>query len=792
MKRLFKKAIRDLFLDKRRAVMSLLAILIGTMSFGLVTFCYEIISRELVSVYDAINPASGSLEVDRIDDELIALTKAFDGIEIFEQKAYSKLRVQTGESEWKTLELFAVKDFSAMEINKITSEKGSFRPEEGEALLERDAVKVAGAGIGDTLVISLHDGSTKELVITGIVADIGLHPATAHDTVYAYISYDTLQNFGLTGNKIDFIITGSKNSPEEKYDRERILSISNVYIKMLEENGYTVTNLEVSDTPGLSMHLEEYKSALFLLQIFSFVTFLFGCMIMSGLISSIISGQTRQIGILKGVGADTGKIMGSYMLAFFVLIILTTAVSLCLSTFLAGGLSSALMSLGNMRPADTSVPGYLYGMYCALALLVPVIAAFFPIRRGVGISVKDAVNYYGVNLDNKAIKLPKPKFLSRPVLLSLRNALCRKSRFLRNVATLSVAGAMFVSVVTSMISIQTTLSDNLDSWKFDYHFITNTVYEDEELKEIMVNVPAVAGYENWGSSSGMLVHDNGEIVNSYTIVSPPRASVMIEPEMLAGRWLTDEDSNQIVVSHKFFLSEPDYQIGDRLTLQIGGQVQDFIIVGSMRDFGATAIYMSENGYEQFVPTADRLSNIKLVLNFNGLRKTVYKATELALKEQGILILQSQSKSDLNAIAAGHFAVTLQTFLFIICMLVIVSGFGLAATMNVQTAERTKEIGIMKAMGADRKQITDIVTSESLLISLISWIVSVALGIPLSVLGVYVFGNLVIETPLQFSIVSLMASYIIWLILTIAVGRSASRSCGKRAANMSVKDSLAFE
>jgi len=267
---------------------------------------------------------------------------------------------------------------------------------------------------------------------------------------------------------------------------------------------------------------------------------------------------------------------------------------------------------------------------------------------------------------------------------------------------------------------------------------------------------------------------------------------MIEPEMLEGRWLTDEDSNQIVVSHKFFLSEPDYQIGDRLTLQIGGQIQDFIIVGSMRDFGTAAIYMSENGYEQFVPAADRLSNIKLVLNFNGLRKTVYKATELALKEQGILILQSQSKSDLNAIAAGHFAVTLQTFLFIICMLVIVSGFGLAATMNVQTAERTKEIGIMKAMGADRKQITDIVTSESLLISLISWIVSVALGIPLSVLGVYVFGNLVIETPLQFSIVSLMASYIIWLILTIAVGRSASRSCGKRAANMSVKDSLAFE
>jgi len=126
------------------------------------------------------------------------------------------------------------------------------------------------------------------------------------------------------------------------------------------------------------------------------------------------------------------------------------------------------------------------------------------------------------------------------------------------------------------------------------------------------------------------------------------------------------------------------------------------------------------------------------------------------------------------------------------MLVIVSGFGLAATMNVQTSERTKEIGIMKAMGAAKKQISKIVTSESILIALISWVVSVLLGIPLGILGVYVFGNIILETPLQFNVLSLMASYVIWLVLTFAVGYCTSRSCAKHAANMSIRDSLVFE
>lgn len=783
MKRLIKKAMRDLFRDRRRALFSLTAILIGTMSFGITTFSYKIISRELVAVYDAINPASGSIMVDTVDDKLTALTDDFTEIASYEQKAYHNLRVQTGENEWKVLELFAAEDFSRLNINKITSEKGSFWPGSGEALIERDAAKVAGIGIGGRLMIALPDQSVKELTVTGIVADISRHPATAHDTVYAYLSYEGLRNLGLTGNKIDFIITG------DPYDRERILTVSNNYIKLLEANGYTVSDLEVSDTPGVSMHLEEYESALFLLQIFSCVTLLFGGMIMSSLITSIVSAETRQIGILKGIGAGSGKITGAYLTAFFILIAGITVASTGLSTLLAGRVSAVLMGIGNMHPADTSVPWYFYALDLALSLTVPMAMAFFPIRRGISISVKDALNDYGLGVGEIGRSLPAPPFLSRPVLLSLRNAVHKKRRFILNAALLSVAGASFVAVITAMISIQNTLTANLDSWKFDYHYYTNQLYNENELADIMTKIPNVTVYENWGSSNGILVHDNGERTATYPILSPPDGSRMLAPDLLAGRWISGGNTKEIVVSHKFFLAEPDYQIGDRLKLQIGSAPVEFIIVGAIKDFGQTTVYMSEGDFEKYVPAENQLRNIKLKLAVTGRRRLVYQTTEAALKEQGVLILQSQSKTDLTAIAAGHYAVTLQTFLFVTWMLIIVAGFGLAAAMNVQTSERTKEIGIMKSMGATSKQIIRIITAESILIALTGWCGAVMLGTPLGFAGVYVFGNFILKTPLQFSISALLAANMIWFLLTIAVGYSASRSCARRAARISIRRSL---
>jgi putative ABC transport system permease protein len=787
MQRLYKKVMRDLFKDKRRAIFSLLAILIGTMSFGIAAFSYEIIPREIINTYNAINPPSATITVNRIDEQLLELTESFEGISVFEQRAFHQLRAQIGENEWKPLELYSALDFPTMQVNRITSEEGSLTPAIDEILIERDALRVAGGvHIGDSLAVVFPDGYTRDFNIAGIVADLHLHPASIHDTVYAYVSHETLLDLGLANNMIDFIVT------ENQYDREHILTVSNAYIQMLEQNGYIVRSLYVPRSPGISMHLEEFEVGLVLLQVFSVVSLLLGCMIMSGLISAIISSQTRQIGILKSIGASTKKIINAYMLVFFIVILLTTAISAILSTVLAGGFSTALMSIGNLRPDDVSIPLHLYILFCGVALTVPMFIAYFPIRRGVSITVKDAINDYGISSNENGVKFPEPKSLSRPVLLSLRNALRRKRRFLLNIAILSIAGTMLVSGVTAMISMQTTMNDNLDMWSFDYVVVTNATLSDSELSEVIAEVPHVNSFERWGASNAMLLNEQGEITRAYRVWAQPPVSTMLEPDMMEGRWLEPNDTNHVVVSHGFFNNEPHLNIGDTIDLQVGTMTSEFVIVGSMKDFGTATIYMSESGFEQYVPQENRISNILFDLDMTSRARAIFRDVNGSLDEQGILILQAISRADLNIIVREHFNITMQTFMFIIFMTVVVSGFGLAATMNTQTSERTKEIGIMKAMGASRKQIMRIITAESIFIALISWGIAILLGVPFGVFSVSIFGNMVLETPLVFNVLPLLISFVVWLVFTVVIGYLASRSCAKRASRMSVKSSLAFE
>lgn len=778
---------RDLVKDKRRAILSLLAILIGTMMFGIAMFSYIIVPREIVNTYMSMTPASAYVIVDRIDDELIQLTENFDGIDFFEQRSFHQLRAEAGENEWMPFHLFSAENFDALQINRLEEGQGLTNPGMGEMLIERSATGIANATLGDSVTVVFPNGDTRDLLVTGVIGDITVRQqANLHRIVQAYVSKDTLVDMGLASNRIDFVISG------DPYDRERILSISDQYIALLEANGYVVSRLGVSNTPGINRHLEEFEVGAFLLLAFSLVAFLFGCMIMGNLISTIIYGQTRQIGILKGIGASTGKITTAYMLAFFGIVVFIGIISVILSNVLAGAVSSALLSIGNLRPADTSVPLYLYVIYGGFALVVPMIIAYFPIRRGVNISVKEAINDYGISVDTKQIKLPEPKRLSRPVLLSLRNALRRKGRFLLNVAILSVAGTFFVTTVTPMISIQSVLSDNLNMWQFDFQISTVGVHSESEISDVVSNIDAVTGYEVWHFSSGTIVNEYGELTNSFRIQSPPKDSNMIEPQMLSGRWVSEFDTNQIVLGHRLYNDEPEYSVGDMITLQIGNNTHEFEIAGIIEDFGIRSFYMSENVFNQFVPEANASGSIKLNLDFTDGSRAVHNAINAELDQHGILIAQTQTRDNLQATVRVDYDITLQTLALIIFMFIVVAGFGLAATMNAQVAERAKELGIMKAMGASKKQLIKIITSESIFISLISWVVAVFAGIPFVLFGLHLFGNMILEASLQFNIVLLLISYVAWFLFTFVIGYFASRSCAKRAAKISVRTSLNFE
>lgn len=696
--RLYKMAFRDLFNNRKKSILALFSILVGMIAFGTMLFSNELITNEITSTYTAINPASATLNVNKIDEQLIALTKNFDQIAAYETKSFHQMRGQDSKGNWKTVELFSAEDFGKISINKIIPLEGKKQPKNGEMLIERDAKTVADKGNGDSLTIQLPNKQKKQLKITGVVNDISVHPATMHNTIYAYVSPKTLASIDLAQNRIEIKLTG------DAYDRERIVSISNDYMRLLEKNGYQIKNVMIEDTPGVSMHLEEYKTALFLFRTFAFVALAFSCLIMSSLITSILSQLVKQMGILKSFGAGTRQIVISYLSMLFLPIAAASLVSLPLSQLLAQYVSERLLRISNISLTHSTIPIGFSVLFLGLTLALPICIAYPSIVKGTKITIYQAL--YGSSSINQELNSSFIKnMFTRPTRLSVRNAFRKKSRLLMNVITLTMSGICFITILVAMLSVQSTLTQNLVTFDYEYRFLTSSA-GDDSVKETLASMDRIKDYEMWSSASGKYFEQGSDQDKTYPIIALPKNSTFIQPEIMEGKWLNNTNQQQVVVSHEFINQHPEIQLGDRIPLSIQGKKADFTVGGIIKDLTGATIYLNQQTLDKFlsIDNQQRIYQTTINSELKGRqRSNLIRQVEEKLLDHSVSILQSETKSDASAILSSHFMPTFQTLLIVILMIAIVSGFGLTSTTNIQTLERVKEIGIMKSFGASKSK-----------------------------------------------------------------------------------------
>jgi len=132
-----------------------------------------------------------------------------------------------------------------------------------------------------------------------------------------------------------------------------------------------------------------------------------------------------------------------------------------------------------------------------------------------------------------------------------------------------------------------------------------------------------------------------------------------------------------------------------------------------------------------------------------------------------------------------------TFLLIMALLTATVGsMGLAGTMGMNVLERTREIGIMRAVGATNRVIIQTVVVEGMTIGSISWVLAVLLSIPFTVLLSTIVSLAVFETPID--LVFTPTGYIIWLVLALVLAAIASVLPARNAARLTIREVLAYE
>ena len=169
--------------------------------------------------------------------------------------------------------------------------------------------------------------------------------------------------------------------------------------------------------------------------------------------------------------------------------------------------------------------------------------------------------------------------MSRPLLLSLRNTFRRKGRLALTLVTLTLAGAILVSVASVQVSLERTLEDILRYWKFDAQVQLSRPYRSVRIEREAMSVPGISSVECWGSSNAYRVRPDGTEGGSIYLYAPPAETTMIEPTVVRGRWLRQEDESAIVVSTHLLAEGPDVDVGDAITLKMGGREVAWRIVG---------------------------------------------------------------------------------------------------------------------------------------------------------------------------------------------------------------------
>ena len=121
---------------------------------------------------------------------------------------------------------------------------------------------------------------------------------------------------------------------------------------------------------------------------------------------------------------------------------------------------------------------------------------------------------------------------------------------------------------------------------------------------------------------------------------------------------------------------------------------------------------------------------------------------------------------------------------------VVGSIGLTGTMGMNVLERTREIGVMRAIGAVDNAIFKSVVVEGALIGLISWALAVLVSFPISSLLLKIISESMIDLPIPLHFT--LSGIGLWLGVVLALSVVASVMPALNAARLTIREVLAYE
>jgi putative ABC transport system permease protein len=289
------------------------------------------------------------------------------------------------------------------------------------------------------------------------------------------------------------------------------------------------------------------------------------------------------------------------------------------------------------------------------------------------------------------------------------------------------------------------------------------------------------------------------VVENIYIMAPPAGSTLVDPDMIAGRWIKGGEKNALVVSDMIYDYYPDLQPGDLIPVKTpDDSEEDWAVVGVFRFTAAMNDILAYADYEFIADLLDipnQALTYRVVTEDHSVegQEQISVVLDQYLRDRGFLVNEVEAGSITQG-QSGKALNILIIFLLVMALLTaFVGSIGLTGTMGMNVLERTREIGVMRAIGAIDREIIKSVVIEGGFIGLITWFLAIFLSFPISDVLLQIISESMLGSTMKLTFT--YQGFLIWLgavlvlsmVASLIPARNAASVCFAAISTFSVKE-----
>ncbi|HET8652177.1 MAG TPA: FtsX-like permease family protein [Gaiellaceae bacterium] len=751
-----RKSITDLTRRRARTTFAVatLALAVASISFLAVPTLIDATMQQEVRE-GRLADISVSMRPFPLSARQLAALEAVPNVAAVEARSSVDVRVLVGERRAPAL-VIGVRDFERQTVDVVRVESGS-TPGPGEVLPDvQDAnVGVYDGDSGDVLMLVGRAGRTgpveqAELAIAGrgrsldggeIVQDEDLivlyAPSATVEALSAEPGYDRL------AFRLDDTSGAAAAKTVEALRRELDAMPGFTGIRNLPEIR------AAGDWPGKA-ETEQFAQILGVITILALLSAL---VLISNTMTTLIAEQTGEIGIMRAIGARRRQIALVYLKTALLLGAVGALFGIGLGLLIANALARYFGSMFWAVDVGFGADATVVVVSAAVGLLAPPLAALPAIRRAVRTDLREALETKGSavgGLDAGDRFLRRVGFLPRAMQIGLRGVGRRRRRSFATALIVALAvGNLLAFMGLSAAAEESTRTaweshlEDLRIWPGGRELF------DARATRTVRATPGVA------EAQPALTSDV-ELGGKEAFVWGVERKPLLQYRLTEGRWFTvDEEQarERVAVIERNIADAVGVDVGEQATATTSDGRATFRVIGIAKN-------QQEDGTVLYVP----LTTLREVLREpTGVHTFWIRTTtpDHALVDRTMTRLEDRLAAlgyevggeityvkERDQLAANR---TITTSIAVLGFLIVaMSMVGLANAITMSIIERTREVGILRCVGARARDIRRIFATEGVALALAGWLLGIPVGYALNRLLVWLIWEVVdVRVPVVF-------------------------------------------